>query len=92
MCEKECFLNTCNIYNRNSYVYIWYMVASWTCITNRDFFSASLCEDFSDLTSPTSNHYTYSKSAKIYFRENNYMQISGKKSWILEFDLFLIIY
>ena len=24
---------------------------------NRGFFSASLCEDFSDLTSPTSNHY-----------------------------------
>ena len=24
--------------------------------------------------------------------KNNYMQISGRKSWILEFDLFLIIY
>ena len=24
--------------------------------------------------------------------KNNYMQIIGKKSWILEFDLFLIIY
>ena len=24
--------------------------------------------------------------------KNNYMQISGRKSWILEFDLYLIIY
>ena len=40
------------------------MIASWPwgheltlILTKRDFFGASLCEDFSDLTSPTSNHY-----------------------------------
>ena len=38
------------------------MVASWACKVTlvlahkRGFLTASLCEDFSDLTSPTSNH------------------------------------
>ena len=59
MCEKE-FLK-CVIYNRNSDVYIWCLVASWAyevtvILTQKGFFTASLCEDFSDLTSPTSNH------------------------------------
>ena len=38
------------------------MVVSWACevtatLTQRGFLSASLCEDFSDLTSLTSNQY-----------------------------------
>ena len=48
------------IYNRKSDVYIWYFVASWACeviviLPQNTHPSASLCEDFSDLTSPTSN-------------------------------------
>ena len=49
MLEKE-FLKGV-IYNINSYVYIWYLVASWACEVH------SLCEDFSDLASTTSNQY-----------------------------------
>ena len=44
MREKE-FLKSCHM--QQKYAYILYMVAR----------EASLCEDFSDLTSPTSNHY-----------------------------------
>ena len=39
------------IYNRNSYVYIWYLVASWACaviviLAQKKLPHASLCEDF----------------------------------------------
>ena len=61
MLETEFFESV--IYNRNSYVYMLYMVFSWDCevtviLTQKiGFLSASLCEDVSDLTSPTSNQY-----------------------------------
>ena len=60
MLEKE-FLKSVK-YNRNSYVYIWYLVASWACeairnLTQKRLSQCYLCEYFNDLTSPTSNQY-----------------------------------
>ena len=48
------------IYNKNSYVYIRYFVASWACeiteiLTQEALEKPLLCEDYSDLTSPNSN-------------------------------------
>ena len=57
MLEKECLKSV--IYNRNSYVYIWYLDASWAyeviVILTQKKLHPSLCEDFRDLRSPASN-------------------------------------
>ena len=39
-----------------------------------------------------SENYILKNPQKSTLGKNNYMQISGRKSWILEFDLYLIIY
>ena len=50
------------IHKRKSQVYIWYIVVTWAyevteILTERSTKEASLlCEHYSDLTSPTSNH------------------------------------
>ena len=57
MGKNECLKSVIN--NRNSHVYIGRVVASWTCevteiVTQRALKKPLSCEDYSDLTSPTS--------------------------------------